>query len=191
MWFMKKVGYFPAISCVLSTSLLKVNDPPIWCTRMYFQTLRKKGLSGSESPDMEADDSAGQSPETDDKYPKISDDIDLMLNRQRICVSCHRHDDKPSQKSLYFFFFLTKKLFCQKIKKTPLKCNLKFFFLPRPSPSRPAGSAHIRLRHRPECLPAAVPAPRHRGRRSQPQPAAHPPRFNAEERHVPPAAPQR
>ncbi|XP_051906726.1 myocyte-specific enhancer factor 2C-like isoform X2 [Hippocampus zosterae] len=48
-------------------------------------TLRKKGLSGSESPDMEADDSAGQSPETDDKYPKISDDIDLMLNRQRIC----------------------------------------------------------------------------------------------------------
>uniref|UniRef100_A0A3Q2XBP3 Myocyte-specific enhancer factor 2C-like n=1 Tax=Hippocampus comes TaxID=109280 RepID=A0A3Q2XBP3_HIPCM len=48
-------------------------------------TLRKKGLSGSESPDMEADDSAGQSPETDDKYPKIGDDIDLMLNRQRIC----------------------------------------------------------------------------------------------------------
>ncbi|XP_057674716.1 myocyte-specific enhancer factor 2C-like isoform X3 [Corythoichthys intestinalis] len=46
-------------------------------------TLRKKGLSGS---DMEADDSAGQSPDTDDKYPKMADDVDLMLNRQRLCA---------------------------------------------------------------------------------------------------------
>lgn len=131
LWFMKKVGYFPAISCVLSTSLLKVNDPPIWCTRMYFQTLRKKGLSGSESPDMEADDSAGQSPETDDKYPKISDDIDLMLNRQRICVSCHRHDDKPSQKSLYFF---NKEIILPKNKKNSTKMQLKIFFFTPPIP---------------------------------------------------------
>nr|XP_057913401.1 myocyte-specific enhancer factor 2C-like isoform X4 [Doryrhamphus excisus] len=48
-------------------------------------TLRKKGLNGCDSPDIEADDSAGQSPEADDKYRKINDDIDLMLNRQRIC----------------------------------------------------------------------------------------------------------
>uniref|UniRef100_A0A3B5KU05 Myocyte enhancer factor 2C n=1 Tax=Takifugu rubripes TaxID=31033 RepID=A0A3B5KU05_TAKRU len=48
-------------------------------------TLRKKGLNGCDSPDIEADDSAGQSPELDDKYRKINEDIDLMLNRQRIC----------------------------------------------------------------------------------------------------------
>ncbi|XP_061783187.1 myocyte-specific enhancer factor 2C-like isoform X2 [Nerophis lumbriciformis] len=48
-------------------------------------TLRKKGLNGCDSPDIEADDSAGQSPEADEKYRKINEDIDLMLNRQRIC----------------------------------------------------------------------------------------------------------
>ncbi|XP_029025892.1 myocyte-specific enhancer factor 2C isoform X2 [Betta splendens] len=48
-------------------------------------TLRKKGLNGCDSPDIEADDSAGQSPESDDKYRKINDDIDLMINRQRLC----------------------------------------------------------------------------------------------------------
>ncbi|KAM4720034.1 myocyte-specific enhancer factor 2C-like isoform 1-T2 [Anableps anableps] len=48
-------------------------------------TLRKKGLNGCESPDIEADDSAGQSPELDDKYCKLNEDIDLMINRQRIC----------------------------------------------------------------------------------------------------------
>ncbi|XP_024155261.1 myocyte enhancer factor 2ca isoform X4 [Oryzias melastigma] len=48
-------------------------------------TLRKKGLNGCDSPDIEADDSAGQSPESDEKYRKINEDIDLMINRQRIC----------------------------------------------------------------------------------------------------------
>nr|XP_054599999.1 myocyte enhancer factor 2ca isoform X2 [Nothobranchius furzeri] len=48
-------------------------------------TLRKKGLNGCESPDIEADDSAGQSPELDDKYRKFNEDIDLMINRQRMC----------------------------------------------------------------------------------------------------------
>uniref|UniRef100_UPI003AAD831E myocyte enhancer factor 2ca isoform X5 n=1 Tax=Centroberyx gerrardi TaxID=166262 RepID=UPI003AAD831E len=49
-------------------------------------TLRKKGLNGCDSPDIEADDSAGQSPESDDKYRKINEDIDLMISRQRICA---------------------------------------------------------------------------------------------------------
>ncbi|XP_056147072.1 myocyte-specific enhancer factor 2C-like [Lampris incognitus] len=47
-------------------------------------TLRKKGLNGCESPYVEADDSGGQSPESDDKYRKINEDIDL-INRQRLC----------------------------------------------------------------------------------------------------------
>ncbi|XP_023816316.1 myocyte-specific enhancer factor 2C-like isoform X2 [Oryzias latipes] len=48
-------------------------------------TLRKKGLNGCDSPDIEADDSAGQSPESDEKYRKINEDIDLLINRQRLC----------------------------------------------------------------------------------------------------------
>ncbi|KAM3600422.1 uncharacterized protein V6R79_023215 [Siganus canaliculatus] len=48
-------------------------------------TLRKKGLNGCDSPDIEADDSAGQSPESDEKYRKINEDIDLMISRQRLC----------------------------------------------------------------------------------------------------------
>ncbi|KAL0965284.1 hypothetical protein UPYG_G00279270 [Umbra pygmaea] len=49
------------------------------------ETLRKKGLNGCDSPDIEADDSAGQSPESEDKYRKINEDIDLMISRQRLC----------------------------------------------------------------------------------------------------------
>lgn len=54
---------------------------------MYlFQTLRKKGLNGCDSPDIDAEDS-GHSPESEDKYRKINEDIDLMISRQRLCVS--------------------------------------------------------------------------------------------------------
>lgn len=66
-------------SCHLTTHFI--------CCSFFYQTLRKKGLNGCDSPNIEADDSAGQSPESDDKYRKINEDIDLMINRQRICVS--------------------------------------------------------------------------------------------------------
>ncbi|KAJ8285554.1 hypothetical protein GJAV_G00028180 [Gymnothorax javanicus] len=49
------------------------------------ETLRKKGLNGCDSPDPDADDSVGHSPESDDKYRKINEDIDLMISRQRLC----------------------------------------------------------------------------------------------------------
>ncbi|XP_029108756.1 myocyte enhancer factor 2ca isoform X1 [Scleropages formosus] len=49
------------------------------------ETLRKKGLNGCESPDIDADDSPGHSPASEDKYRKINDDIDLMISRQRLC----------------------------------------------------------------------------------------------------------
>uniref|UniRef100_A0A8B9BMQ7 Myocyte enhancer factor 2C n=1 Tax=Anser brachyrhynchus TaxID=132585 RepID=A0A8B9BMQ7_9AVES len=51
------------------------------------ETLRKKGLNGCDSPDPDADDSVGHSPESEDKYRKINEDIDLMISRQRLCVS--------------------------------------------------------------------------------------------------------
>ncbi|KAM9518278.1 myocyte-specific enhancer factor 2C-like isoform 2-T5 [Salvelinus alpinus] len=50
------------------------------------EILRKKGLNGCDSPDIEADDSAGQSPESEDKYRKINEDIDLLISRQRLCA---------------------------------------------------------------------------------------------------------
>ncbi|XP_023690556.1 myocyte enhancer factor 2cb isoform X5 [Paramormyrops kingsleyae] len=49
------------------------------------ETLRKKGLNGCDSPDPDADDSLGHSPESEDKYRKINEDIDLMISRQRLC----------------------------------------------------------------------------------------------------------
>uniref|UniRef100_A0A8C8I6J9 MADS-box domain-containing protein n=1 Tax=Oncorhynchus tshawytscha TaxID=74940 RepID=A0A8C8I6J9_ONCTS len=49
------------------------------------ETLRKKGLNGCDSPDPDADDSIGHSPESEEKYRKINEDIDLMISRQRLC----------------------------------------------------------------------------------------------------------
>lgn len=49
--------------------------------------MRKKGLNGCDSPDPDADDSVGCSPESEDKYGKLNEDIDLMISRQRLCVS--------------------------------------------------------------------------------------------------------
>ncbi|XP_043564812.1 myocyte enhancer factor 2cb isoform X1 [Chiloscyllium punctatum] len=50
------------------------------------ETLRKKGLNGCDSPDPDADDSVGHSPESDEKCRKINEDIDLMISRQRLCA---------------------------------------------------------------------------------------------------------
>uniref|UniRef100_A0A4X1TDM3 Myocyte enhancer factor 2C n=1 Tax=Sus scrofa TaxID=9823 RepID=A0A4X1TDM3_PIG len=50
------------------------------------ETLRKKGLNGCDSPDPDADDSVGHSPESEDKYRKINEDLDLMISRQRLCA---------------------------------------------------------------------------------------------------------
>uniref|UniRef100_A0A8B9KHQ7 Myocyte enhancer factor 2cb n=1 Tax=Astyanax mexicanus TaxID=7994 RepID=A0A8B9KHQ7_ASTMX len=59
------------------------------------ETLRKKGLNGCDSPDPDADDSAGHSPESEDKYRKINEDIDLMISRQRLCAVPPSNYDMP------------------------------------------------------------------------------------------------
>ncbi|XP_037403188.1 myocyte enhancer factor 2ca isoform X2 [Pygocentrus nattereri] len=58
------------------------------------ETLRKKGLNGCDSPDIDADDS-GHSPESEDKYRKINEDIDLMISRQRLCTIPPSNYDMP------------------------------------------------------------------------------------------------
>uniref|UniRef100_A0A8C2C1C0 Myocyte enhancer factor 2ca n=1 Tax=Cyprinus carpio TaxID=7962 RepID=A0A8C2C1C0_CYPCA len=60
------------------------------------ETLRKKGLNGCDSPDIDAEDS-GHSPESGDKYCKINEDIDLMISRQRLCVSVVNFSDAIPQ----------------------------------------------------------------------------------------------
>ncbi|MBN3288936.1 MEF2C factor, partial [Polypterus senegalus] len=68
------------------------------------ETLRKKGLNGCDSPDPDADDSVGHSPESDDKYRKINEDIDLMINRQRLCALSKKENkgcDSPDPDSYY------------------------------------------------------------------------------------------
>nr|XP_033777138.1 myocyte-specific enhancer factor 2C isoform X6 [Geotrypetes seraphini] len=59
------------------------------------ETLRKKGLNGCDSPDPDADDSVGHSPESEDKYRKINEDIDLMISRQRLCAVPPPNFDMP------------------------------------------------------------------------------------------------
>uniref|UniRef100_A0AAQ5XU20 MADS-box domain-containing protein n=1 Tax=Amphiprion ocellaris TaxID=80972 RepID=A0AAQ5XU20_AMPOC len=59
------------------------------------ETLRKKGLNGCDSPDPDADDSVGHSPESEDKYRKINEDIDLMISRQRLCAVPQSNYDMP------------------------------------------------------------------------------------------------
>uniref|UniRef100_A0AAY5EDY9 MADS-box domain-containing protein n=1 Tax=Electrophorus electricus TaxID=8005 RepID=A0AAY5EDY9_ELEEL len=58
------------------------------------ETLRKKGLNGCDSPDIDADDS-GHSPESEEKYRKINEDIDLMISRQRLCTIPPSNYDIP------------------------------------------------------------------------------------------------
>lgn len=62
---------------------------------MYFRRWERRGLNGCDSPDPDADDSVGHSPESEDKHRKINEDIDLMISRQRLCVS--------TQNTLHFF----------------------------------------------------------------------------------------
>uniref|UniRef100_A0A669AXW7 Myocyte enhancer factor 2cb n=2 Tax=Oreochromis TaxID=8139 RepID=A0A669AXW7_ORENI len=66
------------------------------------ETLRKKGLNGCDSPDPDADDSVGHSPESEDKYRKINEDIDLMISRQRLCVKIPKENTGVLNVSLPF-----------------------------------------------------------------------------------------
>ncbi|KAG8012105.1 Myocyte-specific enhancer factor 2C, partial [Nibea albiflora] len=84
-----KKAYELSVLCDCEIALIIFNS-----TNKLFQyastdmdkTLRKKGLNGCDSPDPDADDSVGHSPESEDKYRKINEDIDLMISRQRLCA---------------------------------------------------------------------------------------------------------
>ncbi|KAL4623227.1 myocyte-specific enhancer factor 2C isoform X1 [Arapaima gigas] len=71
------------------------------------ETLRKKGLNGCDSPDPDADDSVGHSPESEDKYRKINEDIDLMISRQRLCALSKKENKGCESPELDSSFALT------------------------------------------------------------------------------------
>lgn len=52
---------------------------------IVFQTLRKKGLNGCESPD--ADDYFEHSPLSDDRFSKLSEDSDFIFKRGPVSTS--------------------------------------------------------------------------------------------------------
>ncbi|XP_062418354.1 myocyte enhancer factor 2cb isoform X3 [Pungitius pungitius] len=71
------------------------------------ETLRKKGLNGCDSPDPDADDSVGHSPESEDKYRKINEDIDLMISRQRLCALSKKENKGSESPELETALLLT------------------------------------------------------------------------------------
>ncbi|TWW60033.1 Myocyte-specific enhancer factor 2C, partial [Takifugu flavidus] len=74
---------------------------------LCLQTLRKKGLNGCDSPDPDADDSVGHSPESEDKYRKINEDIDLMISRQRLCALSKKENKGSESPELESALILT------------------------------------------------------------------------------------
>lgn len=72
---------------------------------LCFQTLRKKGFNGCDSPEPDGDDSIDQSPLMEDKYRKGSEDLDILFKRYGVS-SC------PWLEILHYMFFSVLFLFC-------------------------------------------------------------------------------
>lgn len=53
--------------------------PPL--TAVRFQTLRKKGFNGCDSPEPDGEDSLEQSPLLEDKYRRASEELDGLFRR--------------------------------------------------------------------------------------------------------------
>lgn len=78
--------------------------PDLKLSRLCFQTLRKKGFNGCDSPEPDGDDSIDQSPLMEDKYRKGSEDLDILFKRYG--VSTCPLAGKPSLYVLFCFVFL-------------------------------------------------------------------------------------
>ncbi|XP_027766371.1 myocyte-specific enhancer factor 2D homolog, partial [Empidonax traillii] len=75
-------------------SLLRLN-PDLRLSRLCFQTLRKKGFNGCDSPEPDGDDSIDQSPLMEDKYRKGSEDLDILFKRYGALNKKHRECESP------------------------------------------------------------------------------------------------
>lgn len=58
------------------------SSPPL----RAWQTLRKKGFNGCDSPEPDGEDSIDQSPLNDDKFRKTNEDLDILFKRYGVSV---------------------------------------------------------------------------------------------------------
>lgn len=115
-------------------------SPDLKVSRLCFQTLRKKGFNGCDSPEPDGDDSIDQSPLMEDKYRKGSEDLDILFKRYG--VSTCPVAGKPSLFVLFVLFF-----FCS-ISSPPSPTSSPT--PPCPPPSPPRTSQALNKKHR-EC----------------------------------------
>lgn len=94
-------GYFLGGTCPCSPPAL----PGLRLFRLCFQTLRKKGFNGCDSPEPDGDDSIDQSPLMEDKYRKGSEDLDILFKRYGVSTC-------PWLENLHYMFFSVLFLFC-------------------------------------------------------------------------------
>lgn len=71
--------------------------PDLKVSRLCFQTLRKKGFNGCDSPEPDGDDSIDQSPLMEDKYRKGSEDLDILFKRYGVSTC-------PWPENLHYMF---------------------------------------------------------------------------------------
>lgn len=100
--------------------------PDLRLFRLCFQTLRKKGFNGCDSPEPDGDDSIDQSPLMEDKYRKGSEDLDILFKRYGVSTS---HGWKT--------FIICSFLFCFSSVRLPLH------LVPRSLPQHPRVPPHV------------------------------------------------
>ncbi|XP_026541564.1 myocyte-specific enhancer factor 2D isoform X1 [Notechis scutatus] len=65
------------------------------------ETLRKKGFNGCESPEPDGEDSVDQSPLTEDKYRKASEDLDNFFKRYGALNKKHREGESADGEDIF------------------------------------------------------------------------------------------
>uniref|UniRef100_A0A8C6YIM5 Myocyte enhancer factor 2D n=1 Tax=Naja naja TaxID=35670 RepID=A0A8C6YIM5_NAJNA len=65
------------------------------------ETLRKKGFNGCESPEPDGEDSVDQSPLTEDKYRKASEDLDNFFKRYGALHKKHREGESADGEDIF------------------------------------------------------------------------------------------
>ncbi|KAL7978408.1 hypothetical protein Chor_014947 [Crotalus horridus] len=79
----------------------------VWCywilglSHPKSATLRKKGFNGCESPEPDGEDSIDQSPLTEDKYRKASEDLDNFFKRYGVLNKKHREGESPDGEDIF------------------------------------------------------------------------------------------
>lgn len=80
------------------------------------QTLRKKGFNGCDSPEPDGEDSIDQSPLTDDKFRKTTEDLDVLFKRYGVSLRTYTLISNVHAHLKQLLFFM-KYLFAKQLKQ--------------------------------------------------------------------------